>query len=65
MAGKCERAGAAAGETGALIGADGRNSHLITIPQLFTCLYLLQTREYRRYQMSADYMFTCRFRSIL
>lgn len=32
-------------ETGAVIGADGRDSHLITISQLFTCLHLWQHRE--------------------
>lgn len=37
--------GADAGETGALIGADGRDSHHITISQLFTCLRLWQLRE--------------------
>lgn len=44
MAGKCGHAGVAGGETGALIGADGRDSHIITISQLFTCLHLWQHR---------------------
>lgn len=42
MAGKRGHAGAAGGETGALIGTDGRDSHLVTISQQFTCLHLWQ-----------------------
>lgn len=45
MVGKCSHVGAAGGETGALIGADGRDSRLITISQQFTCLHLWQLRE--------------------
>ncbi len=42
MAGERSRVELAGGKTGALIGADGRDSHLITISQLFTCLQLWQ-----------------------
>lgn len=42
MAGKYTHAGAAREETGALIGMDGSDSHLITISQQFTCLHLWQ-----------------------
>lgn len=45
MGGKCGHAGAAGGETRALIGPDGKDSHLITISQLFTCLHLGQDME--------------------
>ncbi len=45
MAGKCSHVGVAGGEAGALIGADGRDSHLITISQLFTCSYLWQLKK--------------------
>lgn len=42
MAGKYTHAGAARKATGALIGMDGRDSHLITRSQQFTCLHLWQ-----------------------
>lgn len=42
LAGKCSDVGVAAENTGALIGADGKDSHLITISQLFTFLHLWQ-----------------------
>lgn len=42
MAGKYTHAGAAREETGALIGMDGRDSHLITRSQQFTCSHLWQ-----------------------
>lgn len=45
MAGKCCHAGAAAGATETLIGADRINSPLITISQLFTWLHLWQLRK--------------------
>lgn len=44
MAGKCGCVGAAGEETGALIGAEGRDSRLITISQQFTCLHFCQLR---------------------
>ncbi len=42
MAGERSHVELAGGKTGALIEADGRDSHLITISQLFTCLQLWQ-----------------------
>lgn len=64
MAGKCGHAGAAGGETGALIGADGRDSHLITISQLFTCLRLWQAREVENV-LEGRTLYVCVFRSVL
>lgn len=56
MAGKCGHARAAKGETGALIGMDGRDSHLITISQQFTCLHLWQLGGGERVEIC---MFAC------
>lgn len=57
MAGKRIRVGAAAEETGALIGTDGGDSRFITISQQFTCLHLWQLRGGEDVFRGGDYMF--------
>lgn len=63
MAGKCSHVGAAGGETGALIGVDGRDSHIITISQLFTCLHLWQLRDLESVLLGRRSFLPCEFRS--
>lgn len=61
MAGKCGHAGVAGGETGALIGAAGRDSRLMAISQLFTCLQLWWGECVRRVEITCFHVRLCIF----